>query len=66
MATEFDPDAVVQQVTETLAKKFPDTPADHITELVRAKVDELAHKPVHDYVAVLTEREVKKRLKSGA
>jgi hypothetical protein len=65
MATEFDPDAVVQQVTETLTAKFPDAEKSHIDALVRAKVDELAKHPVHDYVAVLAERDVKKQLKGA-
>jgi hypothetical protein len=63
MATEFDPDAVVAQVTESLTKRFPDAGPDEITALVRAEVDTLSQRPVHDYVAVLAEREVKKKLK---
>jgi len=38
MATEFDPDAVVSQVTESLGKKFPDTSPDEIAEAVESMV----------------------------
>ena len=65
MATEFDPDEVVRQVTESLVRKFPDREAGSVETLVRAQVDELKDRPIHDYVSVLAERAVKKQLKHG-
>jgi len=65
MATEFDPDEVVRQVTESLVRKFPDREAGSVETLVRAQVDELKDRPIHDYVSVLAERAVKKQLKRG-
>jgi len=65
MATEFDPDEVVRQVTESLVRKFPDREANSVETLVRAQVDELKDRPIHDYVSVLAERAVKKQLKRG-
>ncbi|MEO8261519.1 MAG: hypothetical protein ABI566_03025 [Pseudolysinimonas sp.] len=64
MTTEFDEDTVIAQVTERLTERFPEADPSHIEELVRAEVTSLAQRPVHDYVAVLGERAVKKQLKS--
>ncbi len=63
MATEFDPDEVVRQVTESLVRKFPDRDSGSVETLVRAQVDLLKDRPIHDYVSVLAERAVKKQLK---
>ncbi len=65
MATEFNPDDVVRQVTASLVRKFPDADEVSIEGLVRAQVDELKDRPINDYVGVLAERAVKKRLKRG-
>ena len=65
MATDFDPDEIVRQVTESLTKKFPERDAESIESLVRQEVDDLKDRPIHDYVGVLAERAVKKRLKRG-
>jgi hypothetical protein len=65
MATEFDPDEVVRHVTESLLRKFPDSAPGSVETLVRAQVDELKDRPIHDYVSVLAERAVKKQLKRG-
>ncbi len=63
MPTEFDPDDVVRQVTESLVRRFPDKQPSDIEALVRQRVDDLKDRPIHDYVAVLAERAVKKQLK---
>lgn len=63
MATEFDRDSVIAQVTERLAEKFDGLDRSRIEAIVTEEVDELADKPVHDYVAVLGERAAKKRVK---
>jgi hypothetical protein len=52
-------------VTESLVRKFPDRDHGSVETLVRAQVDELKDRPIHDYVSVLAERAVKKQLKHG-
>ena len=64
MTTEFDPDEVIRQVTESLVKKFPMKSPTGVEAEVRAAVNELKDSPINDYVAVLAERAVKKKLKS--
>ena len=63
MTTQFDEATVITQVSERLQERFPETSPAHITELVVAEVSALAERPVSDYIAVLAERAVKKRLK---
>ena len=63
MTTQFDEATVIAQVSERLQERFPETNPAHITELVIAEVSALAERPVSDYIAVLAERAVKKRLK---
>lgn len=66
MAADFDPDEIVRQVTQSLTKKFPDQDHAAIESQVRTEVDILKDRPIHDYVSVLAERAVKKRLKHSA
>jgi translation initiation factor 2 alpha subunit (eIF-2alpha) len=63
MTTEFDKEEVARQVAEKLQEKFPDTDAATVTKIVNEEVAALAERPVHDYVAVLSERAARKRLK---
>ncbi|WBU38193.1 three-helix bundle dimerization domain-containing protein [Homoserinibacter sp. YIM 151385] len=63
MATEFDRDQVVAQVTANLEKKFPEADSAEVERIVAEEVDALAKQPVRDYVSVLSERAAKKRLK---
>ena len=63
MTTEFDQDEVARQVAEKLREKFPDTDAATLKQIVNEEVAVLAQLPVHDYVAVLSERAARKRLK---
>ena len=63
MTTQFDEATVIAQVSERLQERFPETSPAHISELVIAEVSALAERPVSDYIAVLAERAVKKRLK---
>jgi phage-related baseplate assembly protein len=65
MATEFDPDDVVKQVTESLSKKFPQQDRADIDVQVRQAVNDLKDRPITDYVGVLAERTVKKQLKKN-
>lgn len=64
MASEFDPEQVVREVTAALQKKFPDTDAAEVQRVVQEQVDELKTRPVHDYVSVLAQRAAKKQLNS--
>ena len=63
MTTEVKPEEVIIQVSERLRAKYPDTSPDEIDSVVRAELAELVDRPVQDYLAVLTERAAKKRLK---
>ncbi|MEO5920155.1 MAG: hypothetical protein ABIQ01_03340 [Pseudolysinimonas sp.] len=65
MTTEFDEEAVITQITDRLAERFAAQPRAHIEGMVREEVTALSGRPVSDYIAVLGERAVKKRIKSG-
>ncbi len=62
MASDFDPELVIREVTATLQKKFPDKDPAEVQRVVQAQVDELKNRPVHDYVSVLAQRAAKKQL----
>ncbi|MFB2556357.1 three-helix bundle dimerization domain-containing protein [Herbiconiux liangxiaofengii] len=67
MAKDVTDEDTIQQVVERLQEKFPNTPKSEIEQAARAELDELAGRPVRDYLAILVERAAKKRLKkSGA
>lgn len=57
------PEEVVKQVTESLQEKYPDSDPAEIDRVVRAELAQLVDRPVQDYLAILTERAAKKRLK---
>lgn len=63
MTKDFDVDAVVREVTDTLGKKYPGIDGATVEAIVREQVEALAERPVRDYVAVLAQREAKRRLK---
>jgi hypothetical protein len=63
MATDFDPDLIIKQVTEKLGEKYPDVDAGTIRSIVTEEVSSLEKQPVKDYVSVLSERAAKKRIK---
>ena len=65
VATDFNPDAIVRQVTDSLTAKFPKQDPQAIEADVRAEVEKLQHSPIHGYVGVLAERAVKQRLKKS-
>ncbi|MEO6117052.1 MAG: hypothetical protein ABIP33_11760 [Pseudolysinimonas sp.] len=65
MTTDIDTDEIFTQVSERLRAKFPDLESSEVDEVVRAELDQLADRPVRDYLEVLTERAAKKRLKSA-
>ena len=63
MTTDVNPEEVVLQVSQRLRDKYPDADPDEVDRVVRAELAELVDRPVQDYLAVLTERAAKKRLK---
>ncbi|AZZ56424.1 three-helix bundle dimerization domain-containing protein [Rathayibacter iranicus] len=63
MTTDFDADQVVRDVTAAVRKKFPEQSEEQVTPLVREELAGLVDRPVQDYLSVLTERAVKRRLK---
>jgi hypothetical protein len=63
VTTDVKPEEVVKQVTQSLRDRYPDTDAAEIDRVVRAELAELVDRPVQDYLAILTERAAKKRLK---
>ncbi|MWV51401.1 hypothetical protein GRS96_19195 (plasmid) [Rathayibacter sp. VKM Ac-2803] len=63
MTTDFDPEQVVRDVTANVRKKFPDRTDEQLEPLVREELADLQDRPVQDYLSVLTERAVKRRLK---
>jgi hypothetical protein len=65
MASDFDPEQVVLEVTGTLQRKFPDRDPAEVERVVRAQVDDLKDRPVHDYVSVLAQRAAKKQLNAS-
>ncbi len=65
VATEFDPDQVVREVTSALRTKFPQKDPAEVERVVRAEVDDLKDRPVHDYVSVLAQRAAKKQLNAS-
>ncbi|CDJ99965.1 hypothetical protein MIC448_1990008 [Microbacterium sp. C448] len=61
-----DEDAVMDQIAERLAARFPSTPIEQISAVVREAHLALAGAHVRDFVPVLVEREATSRLKSAA
>lgn len=66
MVSEFDAALVVDQVTKNLKAKFPDASESEVRAVVAEEVESLSHKPVTDYVAVLSERSARARLKKSS
>ena len=65
MTTDIDIDEIFTQVSARLREKFPNRSATEVEAAVRVELDQLANRPVKDYLEVLTERAAKKRLKSA-
>jgi hypothetical protein len=63
VTTDVNPEQVVLQVTQRLRDRYPEADAGEIDRVVRAELSELVDRPVQDYLAILTERAAKKRLK---
>jgi hypothetical protein len=65
VTTDVKPEEVVQQVTQSLRDRYPDADPAEIDRVVRAELAELVGRPVQDYLAILTERAAKKRIKKA-
>ncbi|MFC5501126.1 three-helix bundle dimerization domain-containing protein [Lysinimonas soli] len=63
MTTDIDTDEIFRQVTARLRDKFPEVHPQEVESAVRGELDQLADRPVRDYLEVLTERAAAKRLK---
>lgn len=59
----IDEDSAFREIVERMALKYPDFPPERTTEIVDAVRAELTDAKVRDFVPVLAEREVKKRIK---
>lgn len=58
-----DEAATVEEIVQRLAVKFPDHSPDTIRSIVTEDYEELNDAHVRDFVAVLVEKQSKKRLK---
>ena len=65
MAAGSDPEQVVLEVTGALQRKYPEKDPAEIERVVRAQVDDLMDRPVHDSVSVLAQRAAKKQLNAS-
>jgi translation initiation factor 2 alpha subunit (eIF-2alpha) len=65
MGTDISDEEVMREVTEKLEAKYPHLNRDDIQAVVSEEFSALAGRPVRDYLAVLTERAAKKRLKAS-
>jgi hypothetical protein len=66
VAKEVSDEDTIEQVIARLETKYPDTPRADIESATRAEFEQLAGRPVKDYLAILVERATKKRLKKSA
>ncbi|QCR20453.1 three-helix bundle dimerization domain-containing protein [Agrococcus sp. SGAir0287] len=63
--TEAEPDAVVDHVVQAITTRHPELDGETVEHLAREEHAKLAGNPVQDYVEVLTEHAVKRRLHDG-
>ena len=63
MTAENDDAEIRRQVAENLQVRFPEASSDEIHLIVHEEYAALADQPVRDYIAVLTERAAKDRLR---
>ncbi|MFK4836036.1 three-helix bundle dimerization domain-containing protein [Microbacterium sp. ZW T2_14] len=59
----IDEDSAFRELVERMTKKYPDFPSERTIEIVDAVRATLDDAKVRDFVPVLAEREVKKRIK---
>lgn len=65
MTTDLDDEEVISQVIGKTEQNFPEVPPAEIESVVREEFAAIASRPVRDYLSILTERAVKKRLKKS-
>ena len=63
--TDIDDEEVIRQVVERLEEKFPDVLRAEIEDVARAELSALSGRPVRDFLTILTERAVKRRLRKS-
>jgi hypothetical protein len=66
VTTNIDDEDMLRQVVDRLQEKLPDVAREEIEATARTEFEALSGRPVHDYLAILTERAAKKKLKRGA
>lgn len=54
----------IEEIVERLRARFPDVPEETVRSVVEDSSDELHDAHVRDFVAVLVEKQAKKRLKA--
>jgi hypothetical protein len=56
--------ASIDGVVDRLARKFPGVERQHVEGIVQSAYQDLADKPLRDYIAVLVEHESKSQLRA--
>lgn len=56
-------DAMIDEIVERLSTRFPTRTPEEVREVVSEAYEAFAGAPVRDFVAVLAEKQAKKRLK---
>ncbi|WP_137844781.1 hypothetical protein [Microbacterium sp. 2FI] len=59
----IDEDGAFREIVDRLVAKYPEVDAARIAQIVGDVRDEMSSAKVRDFVAVLAEREAKKRIK---
>ncbi|KRA24009.1 hypothetical protein ASD65_05915 [Microbacterium sp. Root61] len=63
MTDEIEEAATIEEIVQRLSVRFPSIPADTVRATVAEAYEELRDAHVRDFVAVLVEKQAKKRLK---
>ncbi len=63
MEKGLDEDIAFREITERMSEKYPEFPPERTSQIVDTVRAEMADAKVRDFVPVLAEREVKKRIK---
>jgi hypothetical protein len=59
----IDEDSAFREIVERMTEKYPDVPAERVSEIVGNVRAEMTTAKVRDFVPVLAEREAKSRIK---
>ena len=63
VTTDIDDEETRRQVVDRLEERYPQTSRADIEDAVTEEFESLTGRPVRDYLAILTERAARKRLK---